>query len=114
MKSVLLTISLLYLGALAHAGNIKIETTESNCRKVDGFASDDRIAIATNFKVPVSSVRFLEAKWQRGQFGTLGCVFIIDTAKGPKQCSSALGLVSSDGGKTAFGILSNPYPSCRD
>jgi hypothetical protein len=91
--------------ATAQAANIKVETTEANCKKVDGFGTNDKMDIATTYKVPLSSVKFLGAKWQPGQYGVPGCIFIFDTANGPKRCTP-LQLLSDDGGKTTFGAVS--------
>jgi hypothetical protein len=94
------------------ARNIKLEKTKQNCLKVNGYGADDIMAIATKYKVPLSSVNFTGAVWGKGEYGGEDCIFIFDTAKGPKQCQT-LFLVSNDNGKSAFGVIA-PYgnPVC--
>jgi hypothetical protein len=60
--------------------------------------------VVTQFKVPLSSVNFIGAKWDFSQYGSRTCVFLFDTAKGPKKCQT-LQLLSDDNGKTAFGSV---------
>ena len=111
MKTKLIAVSLMCVFFSANAENIKLAETEANCKKVNGFGGNDKLAIATKYKVPLASVTFMGAKWGYGQYGQQ-CVFIFDTANGPKKCS-AFNLLSDDGGKTAFGVVSMfDNPNC--
>jgi hypothetical protein len=93
-----------------NAQNIQLKNTAENCRKVNGFGANDLVGIATRFKVSASSVRFIGARWDLDPLtGQDTCVFIFDTAKGPVRCTPPLGLVSDDGGKTAFEAVGTPY-----
>lgn len=86
------------------AQNMKLDETETNCRKVDGYGPNDKMAIASKYKVPLSSVQFIGAQWQLGQYGSMRCIFIFDTANGPKKCR-ILQLLTDDNGKTAFATV---------
>jgi len=81
-----------------------VEKNEANCRKVNAIGSNDKMAIATEEKVPLSSVNFIGARWQSGRYGGMSCIFIFDTAKGPKRCE-VIALLSDDNGKTTFGVV---------
>lgn len=89
----------------AHAANIKLEDTEANCKKVDGIGANDKMEIASKFGISVKTVDFLGAKWDVGPYGSKTCIFMFDTGVGPKKCRT-LQLLSDDGGKTAFAIVS--------
>jgi len=104
MKYIAIIPIILFSGSSAFAKNIRLDNNENNCKKVDGFGKNDAMAIASKYKVPLSSVKFVEARWQRGEFGSFTCVFIFDTAKGPKKCTPNE-LLSDDNGKTAFGSV---------
>jgi hypothetical protein len=95
----------LLISDFTFAENIKLETNEANCKKVNGYGQNDKMSIAMKYKVPLSSVQFMGARWQDGQYGGLTCVFIFDTAAGPKRCQT-LQLLSDDQGKSAFGAIS--------
>ena len=101
MKKILVASLLITICFSAIAGNIELEVTQANCRKVNNIAADDRTYIATKYEVPLSSVNFLGAKWGPSQYDFDSCVLIFDTAKGPKQCR-AFKLWSANNGKTAF------------
>ena len=88
------------------AKNVELENNEVNCKKVNGFGADDRFAIAKEYKVALSSVIFLGARWSEARFGSRSCIFLFDTPVGPKRCAPITGLLSNDGGKTAFGAVS--------
>jgi hypothetical protein len=101
MKKILVASLLITICFSAIAGNIKLEVTKTNCLKVNNFAADDPMAIATKYQVPLSSVNFLGAKWGRDEYALDTCILTFDTAKGPKQCK-AFQLWSDNNGKTAF------------
>jgi hypothetical protein len=117
MRKLINTALLVCASASATAANVQLDVTEANCKKVRAIAEGDPMNIATKLKVPLSSVRFLGAKWEVGRYAE-DCVFTFDTAIGPIRCEIGLGaLVSGDGGKTAWGILTPlgnfpPNPSC--
>lgn len=117
MGAKLLISFLLFLSLVANAQVTQLKNEENNCRKVNGYGVNDRMAIAMKYKVPLSSVKFIGARWDWSdnlRF-TKTCVFVFDTAAGPKRCFSALSLYSDDNGKTAFGIITSPYgghPMC--
>lgn len=99
------TIALIFLSVLAfsvNAENTVLKNTEQNCAKLRGPAKSALMTIANDYKVSVSSVVFLESQWDAPY-----CLLTFDTPKGPKRCH-AHQLLSSDGGKTSFGVL-NPY-----
>ena len=104
MKKTLITGLLFIICGSAIAENIKLDLNKANCQKVDGIGKNDKMAIATKYQVPISSVTFIGAQWGYAQYGE-DCVFIFDTAKGPKKCTT-FQLLSDDGGKTAFGSVS--------
>jgi len=104
MKNYFLTGLLLIICGSSVAANIKLDTNEANCKKVNGYGANDKIAIATKYKVPMSSVSFIGANWEYGEYSQT-CVFTFDTGKGPKKCTT-MQLLSDDGGKTAFGSVS--------
>jgi hypothetical protein len=93
----------LFSGSLS-AKNIELTVNDVNCRKIDGYGTNDKMSLASTFKVPVSSISFLDAKWMPGKYGSNQCLMIFDTAAGPKKCSISI-ILSGDGGKTAFGVL---------
>jgi hypothetical protein len=101
MKNFFIATCLLLNFNYSFAEIIKLETTEANCKKVDGYAEGVKLEIAQKYSVPVASVNFLGTKW-RGK-----CDFIFDTAKGPTRCLSDL--YSDDKGKTAFGTLKDSW-----
>jgi len=43
--------------------NVEMEINEKNCKKVNAYGSKDKMEIATEFQVPLSSVQFLGTKW---------------------------------------------------
>ena len=88
--------------------NIELEINEKNCKKVNAYGSKDKMEIATEFQVPLSSVQFLGTKWghprpsdQLGG-GITTCSLVFDTAAGPKTCM-LYKLYADDGGKSAWG-----------
>lgn len=111
MRKYIIAITLFSLCVLAFGQTIKLDKTEANCQKVDGFGDKDIMAIGREFQVPLSSIRFIGAKWQPGRYYSITCVFIFDTAKGPLQCNP-LELYSDDNGKTAWGTVSGNYTTC--
>jgi hypothetical protein len=106
LKRFFAAVTLTCLAFSADATNLKLETNEMNCRKVVGYGADDKMAIAKEYKVALSSIRFLGAKWSEARYGSKSCIFFFDTPVGPKRCSSFHDLLSDDGGKTAFGVVS--------
>lgn len=82
-------------------GNIQLEMNEASCKKIDGYGANDNIALGTTFNVPMSSIKFIGARWDYGKWGVKECLMIFDTAKGPKKCG-IISILSDDGGKTAF------------
>ena len=98
-------ISLIFLSTSAFAQNIKLDSNQVNCGKVNGFGANDRVAIAEKFKVSVASVQFIGAQWKWSS-GLMQCIFVFDTAKGPVNCPTQQ-LLSDDQGKTAFGSVSS-------
>ena len=107
-KKIALIVALCFCVPMAMASkNIKLEKNAANCKKIDGFGTNDRMAIATSFKVSISSVRFLRAQWGPGRYGNADCEMIFDTAAGPKRCQ-IIDIMSDDGGKTAFALV-DPY-----
>ena len=107
MKKLILLLSLLFIGSEVLAKNISLEVNQENCKKVNGIADGDEIAIAKKYKVSAASVQFIRTEWASTPYGSLSCIFIIDTAKGPKRCKTLSKLVSDDGGRTAFGSVSS-------
>ena len=105
MRMLVVSILVIFLSIGAQAKNIELENTEENCQKVSGFDTDALLTIATKQAVPFASVYFMKASWTYGKWGGKSCVFLFDTAKGPKKCMPYK-LLSSDGGRTAFGWLS--------
>lgn len=103
MKKILGILVLLVLSKGALAQNEFLEVNKLNCNKIDGYGKYEKEAIAREYKVPMSSVVFIGAKWGPGQFGTDRCHMIFDTAKGPKSCN-VFYILTSDKGKTAFGL----------
>jgi hypothetical protein len=87
----------------AFAANELIERNEANCQKIDGYGQYDVEAIASHWKVPISSVEFVRAEWGTDRTGYRTCIMIFDTQKGPKRCI-AVRILTSDNGKTAFGL----------
>ena len=88
--------------------NVELEINEKNCKKVNAYGSKDKMEIATEFQVPLSSVQFLGTKWghprpsnQLGG-GITTCSLVFDTAAGPKTCI-LYKLYTDDGGKSAWG-----------
>ena len=106
MKYFLVILSLA-LSNFVYSKNIELDKTAESCKKVTGYGSKDKIEIAKKFKVPVSSVRYLNAEWKYGNY-TQECVVTFDTQYGPKECSPYW-LLSSDNGKTAFAVVRKPF-----
>ena len=106
-------IPLLYLVisnfSTAKANVTKVDVNEVNCQKVVNIGAKDQLAIASYFKVPVSSVRWLGVQWGLDQYYLKSCISIFDTLKGPVKCSSTH-IYTDDGGRTAFNIIA-PYGS---
>lgn len=109
MRVIINAILLLCVCVSASAKNTKLEDTEANCKKVDAIANGNIEAVARKFEVSISSVRFLGTRWGAGRYGLTECIFRFDTAKGPKNCSAVFGLLSDDGGKTAFATVANSF-----
>lgn len=85
--------------------NTILERNEENCRKIDGYGTNDKMALATTFNVSISTISFIGARWMQGQYGISNeCLLIFDTAVGPKKCP-VLNILSDDGGKTAFAAV---------
>jgi hypothetical protein len=84
----------------------ELEKTEINCKKVNGVSTNAKLEIAEAFNVSLKTVSFLQARWDFDAYGSKSCIFLFDTAVGPKKCRP-LHLVTSDDGKTAFGFLFN-------
>ena len=118
--------SCFFMIAEVSADNVKIEKNPENCKKINKYGSKVDVLIAEKFKVPVSSVRFLGAKWQlfsdkrtELDFGFpvegLGldkpredCILTFDTAKGPVECKEGRAfLFTDDGGVTAWTPIIN-------
>lgn len=102
-KKIVFTVTLcLYLPIAMSAGNIRLEKNVTNCKKIDGYGTNDIMAIANSFKVSMSSIRFMGAQWGLDQYGVnQDCLMIFDTSAGPKKCP-VIKIMSDDGGKTAF------------
>ena len=118
--------SCFFMIAEVSADNVKIEKNPENCKKINKYGSKVDVLIAEKFKVPVSSVRFLGAKWQlfsdkrtELDFGfpvegrgldkpREDCVLTFDTAKGPVECKEGRAfLFTDDGGVTAWTPIIN-------
>ena len=109
--------SCFFMVAEVSAGNVKIGKNPENCKKINKYGSRVDVMIAEKFKVPVSSVRFLGAKWQlfsdkrtEFDFGSPreDCVLTFDTAKGPVECKEGRAfLFTDDGGVTAWTPIIN-------
>jgi hypothetical protein len=98
----------------AFAGNKFLDVNPANCKKINGTGDLEAQAIASFYKVSMSSVRFIKATWGPGQYGLEQCNMIFDTEKGPKQCHTFY-ILTDDDGKTAFGLAvpqSGNYPVC--
>jgi len=67
MKNYFLTVLLLTFCGSSIAQIIKLDTNEANCKKVNGYGAKDKMAIATKYQVPMSSVSFIGAKWEFGE-----------------------------------------------
>lgn len=107
-KKIAFTVALcFYLPIAMAAGNIKLENNATNCKKIDGYGVNDKMAIATSFKVSMSSIRFMGAQWGPGRYGVAECLMVFDTGAGPKKCP-VIEIMSDDGGKTAFASV-DPY-----
>jgi hypothetical protein len=105
MKKISLTGLLLIICASSIAANIKLTGNAANCKKINGHGADDKMSIASKYKVSLSSVKFIGTKWGLAQYAYDDCILIFDTAKGPKECTT-FEILSDDNGKTAFGIAS--------
>jgi hypothetical protein len=103
MKKIFGFLVLLLLSKTALAKNEILEVNRLNCNKIDGHGIHEKEAIARAYKVPMSSVVLVDAKWGASQFGGEQCNLIFDTAKGPKRCNVFM-ILTSDKGKTAFGL----------
>ena len=73
---------------------------------MDGVSTNAKLEIAEAFNVSVKTVSFLQATWDFNAYLSKSCIFLFDTAVGPKKCEP-IHLVSSDGGKTSFGFEFN-------
>jgi hypothetical protein len=105
ISSFLVTALVLLFGAASgRAENIELEKNEENCAKIDGYGEDDKYAIGATYNVAISSIEFIGARWDVTKWGSMGCVMIFDTPVGPKKCE-IIALLSSDGGKSAFGVM---------
>ncbi len=100
----LLAICLLLICSSLSAKNIELAINESSCKKIDGYGPNDKMSIASTFRVSMSSINFLGARWMPGRYGIQECLMIFDTAAGPKKCSIS-SILSDDGGKTAFAVV---------
>ncbi len=107
--------SCFFMIAAVSADNVKIENNPENCKKVKNYGSGDELMIAKDFKVPVSSLRFLGANWQwyTDNYGADNeCVLTFDSTKGPIECKvTQQYLYTDDGGVTAWIPLTfyNPF-----
>ena len=104
MKKIFLISLLSFVCFSSISGNIKLQSTPENCKKVNGYGGDDKMAIASKYQVSVSSVKLIRTKWGAAKYGD-DCILVFDTDKGPKQCQ-IFDLLSDDNGKTAFGVVS--------
>ncbi len=103
MKKILGVLVMLLLSKGVLAKNEFLEVNRLNCNKINGHGIHEKEAIARAYKVPMSSVVLVDAKWGPSQFGGEQCNMIFDTAKGPKRCNVFL-ILTDDKGKTAFGL----------
>ena len=108
-----LIVLLIALSNFVYSKNIELDRTAESCKKVHGYGSKDKIAIAKKFKVPLSSVRYLNSEWKWGGGVGNDCVVTFDTQYGPKECSPYK-LLSSDNGITAFVVVDSIFGvNCR-
>jgi hypothetical protein len=103
MKKMLGILALLVLSKGVLAQNEFLEVNKLNCDKINAHGRYEKEGIAREYKVSMSSVVLIGAKWGPGQFGGAKCNMIFDTAKGPKSCN-VFYILTNDKGKTAFGL----------
>lgn len=94
----------------------ELDVNERNCAKIGGVFSGDNAAVAQQFGVSISSVRFLGAKWDWGPYATKECMATFDTAAGPKKCQITVIYAVPDSSSAITTI--DPYnigkaPLCR-
>ena len=91
-----------------------IDISPLSCNKIAGYGNYEMPAISSFYKVDMSSIRFIRARWGPGRDGSEQCNMVFDTANGPKQCRTFF-ILTNDGGKTSFGLavpLYGDYPVC--
>jgi hypothetical protein len=89
----------------AQQKNITLDSNEANCKKINGYGTNDKMALATTFNVSISTISFIGARWMQGQYGISNeCLLVFDTAVGPKKCP-VINILSDDGGKSAFAAV---------
>jgi hypothetical protein len=92
--ALLILITILYKFSLAN--NIDLTQTRENCNKLDGFSNQYKQSIAENIGVAPAGIKLIGGMW-RGF-----CQVQVNSPKGVFNCAYSSGLLSDDGGKTAF------------
>ena len=89
------------LEAAKNPKTYELEKTMDSCKKIDGWTTASKEAVARKMESSVQSVSLLRGEWDAY---TKVCVAMVDTAKGPKKFLIHR-ILTSDNGKTSFVVL---------